>query len=70
MIRTYPTESGGYVMSEGGTWVPGVFDSPEAAKLAAETLTDAQIVEKLGPIYEFDKLNRPATIDDVKAASQ
>ena len=69
-IETHKLDSGSFVVSENGTWIPGAFDSDSAARLAALTLSDAEIIERLGPIYHVDGEDRPVTFVDVQAAIQ
>ena len=70
MIQAHKLEDGRFVVSENGVWVPGIYDSSATAIKAAETLTDEQIITKLGPVYEVDGEDRPATLANVEAAAR
>ena len=64
MIKVHETDDGSFVVADGGGWVPGVFDSDGAARLAAMKLSDQDIVERLGHIYE----KRPVSMAEVALA--
>jgi hypothetical protein len=55
-VRTYCTHTGDYVVSENGTWLPGVYDSEETARYAA-TLSDDVLV-RAQPICETRPITR------------
>lgn len=57
---------GGFVVSQHGTWLPGVYATEDTAADAAE-LTDAQLAT-LAPIYQVDGQNRAVTLDDLATA--
>jgi len=61
-IRIHKT-SDGYMVSDQGTWVPGVYDSEVAAKLAGEMSPD-----KVHAMWEgvLDSGRDTATIADVR----
>jgi hypothetical protein len=63
-IRTYKI-SDGYVVSDQGTWVPGVYDSEETARLAGE-LTPVAVHEMWEGVLQTGR--DLATIEDVKRA--
>lgn len=63
MINTYKVQDG-WVVSDGGTWLPGVFDSKETAKKAAllsddklEELTQKINIDEARSINMEDLLN-------------
>ena len=63
-VRIHKT-SDGYMVSDQGTWVPGVYDSEEAAKLAGELSPDAVHVMWEGVL---DSGRDTATVADVRGA--
>jgi hypothetical protein len=63
MIKVHETDDGSFVAADEGGWIPGIFDTHSAARLAALKLNDHDIVENLAPIYE----HRPVTLAEVAA---
>lgn len=64
MIKVHQADDGSFVVAEEGGWIPGVFDSDGAARLAAVSLSDQDIIERLSHIYE----TRTVTLAEVGAA--
>ena len=55
---------GGFVVSDDGTWVPGVFDCPETAREAV-SLSPGDIQRLSDRICRFDGEDRAITKDDL-----
>jgi hypothetical protein len=64
MINVQKTQDGVYVVSENQQWVPGVYETPEAAKKAV-AMTNEEIIEILGPIYTIHGEGRAVTEKDM-----
>lgn len=62
MICTYETD-GGWVISDGGTWLPGVYESEAVARQAARL--EVEVLESLNSICHVDGENRLITADDL-----
>jgi hypothetical protein len=63
MIKVYKCDDGTFAVAGESGWIPGVYDTDGAARLAALKLSDYEIVKRLGPIYQ----HRPVTLADVSA---
>lgn len=60
-----PSPSGpGFLISSGGVWVPGVYDTVTTARYAFR-FSNAQL-ESLSHIWQIDGEGRPATMDDLR----
>lgn len=64
MIETQKIDENRYVVYENGIGVPGVYESLEVAKKAPQ-MTDEEIIEILGPIYQVDGEDRAVTDNDM-----
>jgi hypothetical protein len=62
-VRAQEAQPGEWVVSKGWTWFPGIYDSRDAAELAAVQYTDEQVE---GMWARFDR-PRPITLDDLWA---
>ena len=68
MINAYKSGDGQFVVSQNRVWIPGVYETADAATLAAEKLSNDDIIAFLEHIYSFEGENRSATLDDVETA--
>lgn len=71
-ISTYAVEEAPgvvvWVVAQAGSWVPGTYESDEAARLAASMLDDETILRELQPIYNaVDGADRAVTLAEVQA---
>jgi len=55
-----------YVVSVNSVWVPGIYATEEAARLAVNNLSDQDIVAFLEHIYAYDGEDRPVTVADIE----
>jgi hypothetical protein len=62
-VSVYESKPGRWVVSENDVWLPGVFDSPETARRAADFPREA--LHELRRIYHVDGENRPVTMADL-----
>lgn len=65
-IKTHKI-SDGYLVSDNGTWVPGVYESEEAAKFAGELSPEA-VHNMWEGVLQSGRIT--ATIQDVKKARE
>jgi hypothetical protein len=59
-----PTAPGqGYSVADSGTWVPGLYDTPETAQHACR-FSNADLYQ-IRRVWQHDGENRPATMEDL-----
>ena len=63
-IKVHQCDDGSFVVAEESGWIPGVFATDGAARLAALKMADHDIVERLSHIYE----KRPVSMAEVSLA--
>lgn len=63
----YPVD-GGFVISSGGRWLPGIYDTERTARWAFR-FSDRQLQDLNDRISHKDGENRPITADDLRTAS-
>lgn len=67
IARTYEVQDGWVVAVEGWGWLPGYYDSEEAARDAAFE-TPLEVLEELSTrICHQDGEKRPITLDDLRS---
>jgi hypothetical protein len=64
MINVQKIQDDTYVVSENQQWVPGVYETAEAAKKAV-SMTNEEIDIILGPIYKIHGEGRPVNDKDM-----